>query len=211
MLILPAPILTKDFDNPFDELNTDEDIDRHNNDPFAEIGHAGIPPLMGKPATGKTIRPCKVIDWAKQRSDFATYGDPERSGGLVANAKPVNNNPRAKAEAEKRGWLVWKCEVTHVQFERVWTTDLCGFMDFQALERGTNGVIAIQATTVKGLRPHLIKIRDIPEAREWLECGNRIVVWGWEKPEGKVRYELTEVLVTLNLLAEFDTRKRPTK
>ena len=61
--------------------------------------------------------------------------------------------------------------------------DIFGFID--ALAITPKGILAIQSTTIENISARTTKIRDEHNATavRWLESGNALEVWGWEKQE----------------------------
>ena len=59
--------------------------------------------------------------------------------------------------------------------------DLFGFIDIIVMGKGLQGIIGIQATSVGNVSARIKKIYAIPEAKIWLECGNKIYVHGFGK------------------------------
>lgn len=69
-------------------------------------------------------------------------------------------------------------------FKGGYRKDLFGFQDVQAYKVGVPGVWAIQSTSRQYMSDHLKKYRRNPEVtqkiRDWLACGNRFSIVGWE-------------------------------
>jgi len=64
--------------------------------------------------------------------------------------------------------------------------DLFGCIDIVALDPDTSGVLGIQATTTGNQTSRMKKILDTDAAEKWMQCGNRLEVWGWgTKKSGK--------------------------
>ena len=63
--------------------------------------------------------------------------------------------------------------------------DLFGFIDIVAIREDFMGILGIQTTSTGNISSRIKKILAIPEAKTWLQCGNKIIVHGWSK-RGKV-------------------------
>lgn len=87
---------------------------------------------------------------------------------------------RSVARARKAGYLAGVVERWIPQGRR--RIDLYGFVDILAIHAGDgvqpSDTLAIQATTGANAAARVAKIREMPEARVWLECGHRIEVHG---------------------------------
>lgn len=59
--------------------------------------------------------------------------------------------------------------------------DLFGFIDIVAVDSVNKEIIGVQTTSTGNMRSRVSKILSIPEAREWLISGGRILVHGWSK------------------------------
>ena len=94
---------------------------------------------------------------------------------------------RTKSILTKRG-------VTHQVVERWQATpysklsgrriDLFGIIDLVALE---GFIVGIQATTRANIRKRIDKSLAEPRLREWLKCGGRFEVWGWDRRNVKTK------------------------
>ena len=78
-------------------------------------------------------------------------------------------------------------------------TDLMGFADILWLTP-MNRAVAVQCTTGENVSKRIDKILALPQAKHWLDCGNRILVIGWRKLKVKrggkqVTWEPREVWV----------------
>ena len=58
--------------------------------------------------------------------------------------------------------------------------DLWG-MDIVAIKSGIPGVLGIQATSRGNVSTRIKKIMALPEAKLFVECSNKLEVWGWDK------------------------------
>jgi hypothetical protein len=73
--------------------------------------------------------------------------------------------------------------------------DLFGFIDAIAL--GKKETVALQSTDMSKRWPHINDIFKNPNAKRWLQCGNKIEVWCWRKiivgkyKNGKTRKQWT--------------------
>lgn len=86
--------------------------------------------------------------------------------------------------------------------------DLFGFIDVVALDTSEGVTLAIQATSGTNVSARVRKIREecSDQARAWLLCGNRIVVWGWKKYAKRVDgkwWRVRECEVTLEDLETY--------
>jgi len=77
--------------------------------------------------------------------------------------------------------------------------DLFGFIDIVAI-KVVGGTVGVQTTSQSNVSARYHKILAIPEAKLWLECGNKILLHGWAK-KGKVGerklWKVSERYVTL--------------
>jgi hypothetical protein len=177
-------------------------------DPFGFGPGAETREHKAAPSVGGTQHG-KGKDLFENLREFTEHGDPEKGAGVKKKAKSDDHNPRTKKLFESHGYTVYKTETINIREGAVWKTDLLGFMDYQAIKPGIQGVTAVQATSKGLIAPHIRKMRDIPEARVWLECGNRIVVVGWYQEGGKGSRWLHETkTVTIETLDEFEARRR---
>lgn len=187
-------------------------------DPFAggkvlESGNSMpevLPPVQN--TTGRT-RDGEEGDLFGSVRSFIDHGDPETGGGAAKKKRPPDHNALVKKEMERHGYLVYKTETEHQRWshgERItWKTDLLGFMDYQAIKEGQQGVTAVQACARDQVKPHLRKFRDIPEVRTWLRCGNRLIIVGAYQEGGKgSRWRFETTHVTEAMLDEYEARKR---
>ena len=76
----------------------------------------------------------------------------------------------------------WTCQVVEKfnQFAGV-RIDLFGCIDIVAIKTGIPGVLGIQATSRGNVSTRIKKIMALPEAKLFVECGNQLMVWGWDK------------------------------
>lgn len=58
--------------------------------------------------------------------------------------------------------------------------DMFMFADLVAMRKGV-GIVAVQVTGQTGHSEHKRKIINTEDARYWLECKGRIVLWSWKK------------------------------
>ena len=82
--------------------------------------------------------------------------------------------------------------------------DFCGFADILAFHPGIVGVLAVQTCAASGLSSHVRKLTSPPvleKVLDWLEAGNRLEVWGWEKRETEYDYKPELVRVTRDISA----------
>ncbi len=93
---------------------------------------------------------------------------------------PTSPTQRTLAECRKREWRACVVEKWIPQVRR--RVDVFGFGDILALD-GNPGSLLIQATSTPHSANRVTKIREDcnAAAREWLQAGNRIEVWGWAK------------------------------
>lgn len=115
---------------------------------------------------------------------------------------------RSLARMRKAGYLAGVTERWVSQARK--RVDLFGFIDVLAvkppLSRGYKWAVggdtlAIQATTGANAAARVTKIKALPEARTWLECGHRIEVHGWRLLKGTGRWECRVVEVRLEDVA----------
>lgn len=95
--------------------------------------------------------------------------------------------------------------------------DFAGFADILCFKQDQgnpaqngNGVIAIQATSTDNVSARLQKIRQNPFVRDFLVCGNQLIVQGWAKrgERGKRKtYQLREIPVYLENLVDTEPIK----
>ena len=87
---------------------------------------------------------------------------------------------RTLAECRKRGWQACVVERYIPAVKRKY--DAFGFGDVLVMDQFP-GSLLIQATTTAHMAERVTKIIEerTVAAREWLERGNRIEVWGWSK------------------------------
>lgn len=75
--------------------------------------------------------------------------------------------------------------------------DLFGFVDVLAVAAG-RGALAVQCTSGPHVADRVLKIRDLPAVRAWLESPAKLEVWGWRKvgPRGKRKlWEVRRVML----------------
>lgn len=104
----------------------------------------------------------------------------------------LNATQRTLKRLRDRGYTVAVCEkrisigVGEVRkdFTGSYLKDLFDFQDVQAYKPGVAGVWAIQSTSRQYMSDHLKKYRRNPEVaqkiRDWLACGNRFSIVGWD-------------------------------
>jgi hypothetical protein len=112
-----------------------------------------------------------------------------------ADMKKTSPTERTMRKLRDLGYLVSKAEHWN-QFARQ-TFDLFGFIDVAALGIDESGVLAVQATTTENQSKRVTKILGLESAKRWLDCGNRIEVWGWKKSAKTKKWEVTRTPVTL--------------
>lgn len=61
------------------------------------------------------------------------------------------------------------------------TVDLYGCIDVVCLHPEFQGVIGVQSTSEAAISSHVRKIREEPRALLWMECGNALLLFGWER------------------------------
>lgn len=112
---------------------------------------------------------------------------------------PKTKRPKLKATQRTlkalrdRGYTADVCEkrvyikpgnVTHGGFDRGFTRDLFEFADVLVYKPDVSGVWAIQSTSRQAMSEHLKKYRRNPQVtqkiRDWLACGNRFAIIGWD-------------------------------
>lgn len=90
---------------------------------------------------------------------------------------------RSLALLREQGYVPWIAEHYNA-FARV-RRDLYGFIDIVALKPGEKGVLAVQTTSGSNVSARIHKIEANPNHKLWIECGNRILIHGWQKIKGK--------------------------
>lgn len=122
--------------------------------------------------------------------------------------RPVDHNPRTKDLLESKGYYVEKCEITHVQSERVWKTDLLEVADYIALKPGR--ILFVQACAIGQKNAHLQKFNKLPHMRTLLSVeGLRVYIVLWDQPKGPGTHWKSEILrVTPELLDLVESRRR---
>jgi hypothetical protein len=91
--------------------------------------------------------------------------------------KPMNTTRPTLARLAELGFTV-----EHVETYLPWARrrrDFCNFADVLAFKAGTPGVLAVQCTSRDNIAARVKKCLANASAREWLQAGNRIEVWGW--------------------------------
>ena len=115
--------------------------------------------------------------------------------------KPKSTTQRAIDRCDAQGWLVAKCEYTVQYGRRHVSRDLFGFADLIALD-GFPGSLLIQVTDNTHVSERRRKILGKIQPKEkqaaadarrdgalrWLDCDNRIEVWGFypDKPDPRI-------------------------
>lgn len=114
---------------------------------------------------------------------------------------------RSLARMRKAGYLAGVTERWVSQARK--RVDLFGFIDVLAVFpvavregqglrwRDGRDTLAIQATTGANAAARVTKIKALPEARTWLECGHRIEVHVWRLLKSTGRWECRVVEVRL--------------
>jgi hypothetical protein len=103
-------------------------------------------------------------------------------------------NQRTTDECKKRGWTPWVVEKFVMQIHKRF--DLWGIIDVLAMVPGQSGVVGIQATDYNKFNEHREALLTNPNARLFVECGNRLFIFGWAKRGAKGKrklWELTEL------------------
>ena len=103
-------------------------------------------------------------------------------------------------ELRRRNWRPWIVEQTIPK--TFIKRDMFGFVDVVALDRQP-GFLLLQVTTSHNVPARCRKIREqcTSAARECLQAGNRIEVWGWHQPGGpRTRWQLRTVPIELGSL-----------
>lgn len=128
------------------------------------------------------------------------------------------NSPTARSlsQLKKNGYIAAVVEKWN-PYARI-RQDLFGFIDIVAIQTveklqikddvedgilqvAMAGVTGVQTTSTPNMLARIKKILAIPEAKIWLQNGNRIIVHGWSKKKttGKREtYQLKERELTLN-------------
>lgn len=113
---------------------------------------------------------------------------------------------RSLAHLRKEGFTVQKVERWQSFFGR--TTggghagagrgglriDLFGCIDLIAMKQG-QGIVGIQCGAISGHSGHVRKILEEPRAKEWIQCGGRLIVHSWGKQKAgtaRLHYVLKE-------------------
>lgn len=63
--------------------------------------------------------------------------------------------------------------------------DAFGFGDVLACNPATKEILLVQTTTKSNARARIKKILSIPEHKEWINSGGKIVVHGWYKKNNR--------------------------
>lgn len=59
--------------------------------------------------------------------------------------------------------------------------DLFGIIDIVAIKSGSTGVLGVQTTTSDNLSARVHKAEAEETMKIWLNCGNRLLIHGWDK------------------------------
>lgn len=81
--------------------------------------------------------------------------------------------------------------------------DLFGFIDVVGIRSDLPGILGVQVTTNSNLAARITKTKQIPEAKIWLQAGNRIEFHGWSKKGAKGTRKLWKVRVKELTLEDF--------
>lgn len=114
---------------------------------------------------------------------------------------------RTLAWLRDRGWIAAITE--HWNPHARVRQDLFGFLDLVALDPEQRRICGVQTTSTPNLSARISKIKALPAAQTWSECGALILVIGWAKrgPRGE-RKVWTPKVVSLKCLKgawwEFD-------
>jgi len=139
--------------------------------------------------------------------------DPGKTGAICADkpkkkAKKTSPTQRSLSALRKEGAIAhivekWQAIPGHpAGGVRI---DAWGFGDLLVAFPGEPGAVLVQTTSGPNLAARRTKVLGIPEAKVWLECGNRILLEGWRKtkPRGQkvARWSAKREFVTLE---DFD-------
>ena len=84
-------------------------------------------------------------------------------------------------EMRKRGY---RCQVVeHYHFYAKKRIDLFGIIDIVCIGRGKT--VGLQTTSYSNISSHRKKIIECEARRDWIGDGNRILLHGWKKKEGR--------------------------
>lgn len=98
------------------------------------------------------------------------------------------------AYLKEHGWIADKTE--QVVPYRFIKKDLFGFGDFLAFKPDLIGSVIVQATSRHNVQARVKKILSIKISQQWLKAGNGIVVFGWDRPDGRWRLKVVPVEVS---------------
>jgi hypothetical protein len=121
---------------------------------------------------------------------------PEDPSRIMSKAPPKfkkgDHNLRTRALFEKEGWLVFRVDATITSFSgAIFTRDFLGLFDWMAIKEGRQ-VIGIQVCHKNQIGVHVTKMtssqetgfnkrRRVDNLNDWLRCGLRACLVGWEK------------------------------
>src|SRR5262249_15460182 len=139
-------------------------------------GHAAaeVLPAQGRPVEGGDVaeggvpadRPGKT-----QRKEDAIVTPKKKRN------KPMNTTKPTLARLAELGFTVENVDVYLPWARR--RRDFSTAADVLAFKAGTPGVLAVQCTSRDNIAARVKKCLSSASAREWLQAGNRIEVWGW--------------------------------
>lgn len=155
-------------------------------DLFGSTMPENLPPAERRP---RSTAPVKSL--GQNLQELAEKGDPELSvgggSGKAKKAKPSDFNRPTYDLWRKRGYSVSRCDQYNAYSGR-WH-DLFGFLDMIAVREGDACAVGIQLTSRAEVLPHIRDIAKDDKARahlrNWLGCGQRLVVIGWSKENGR--------------------------
>ena len=78
--------------------------------------------------------------------------------------------------------------------------DLFGVIDIIAIHPDYRGCLGVQATSRGHINARKKKIEEEPRAKLWLECGNRLEIWGWGKMKKSGKWEVKIIQVVSPLV-----------
>jgi hypothetical protein len=88
----------------------------------------------------------------------------------------LNTRRMSKDECEKRGWRYGDVDCFCYHSKR-WR-DLFGVIDLIAI---ADTIVGIQFTSRANISSRHKKMLESDDAMAWLETGNRLLVWGWDR------------------------------
>lgn len=73
--------------------------------------------------------------------------------------------------------------------------DLFGGIDVVAIHPDHDGVLGVQATVTGSLSNRRKKLEKLPALKLWLQCGNRLELWGWSKKGKRGKRKMWQLTV----------------